>query len=196
MSAKICVEGGGDDAYTLRLCKSAFVRYCEKVVAPLRMPRVVACGSRDEAYRDFTASLTAGNYDLVALLVDSEEPVQTALAIDHLRTRDHWQIPQTSAQQVFLMVQCMESWFLADKDTLEGYYGQNFLRNSLPGRADVEAIPKTTVMASLEHASTPCQKKKYHKTNHGFAILALIDPGLVEAASQHARLFNDFLRSL
>ena len=91
---------------------------------------------------------------------------------------------------------CMESWFLADKDTLESYYGQGFLRNSLPARPKVEAIPKATVMSSLEHASAPCQKKSYHKTNHGFAILALIDPKLIEAASQPAKLFNDFLRSL
>jgi hypothetical protein len=160
------------------------------------MPRIVACGSRDEAYGDFMASLSEGHYDIVALLVDSEDPVQTALAIDHLRNRDHWQIPQTSAQQTFLMVQCMESWFLADKDTLELYYGHKFLRNSLPARANVEAIPKATVMSALEHASEPCQKKKYHKTNHGFAILALIDPLLVGTASRHAKLFNDFLCSL
>lgn len=196
MSAKICIEGGGDDAFVLRLCKSAFVRYCERVVTPGQMPRIVASGSRDEAYRDFMASIAQGNYDLVALLVDSEDPVRATLAIDHLRNRDHWQIPQSSAQQIFLMVQCMESWFLADKGTLETYYGQGFLRNSLPGRANVEAIPRAEVMSSLEHATAPCQKKRYHKTNHGFAILALIDPLLIEAASLHAKLFNDFLRGL
>jgi hypothetical protein len=196
VSAKICIEGGGNHEYTLRTCKSAFVRYCEKVVAPMRMPRIVASGSRDEAYGDFMASLSKGDYDVVALLVDSEDPVRTALAIDHLRSRDHWQIPQTSANHMFLMVQCMESWFLADKDTLENYYGQGFLRNSLPARPNIEEIPKATVMSALEHASAPCQKKSYHKTNHGFAILALVKPMLVEAASQHAKLFNDFLRSL
>lgn len=196
MSAKICIEGGGNDAYTLRTCKSAFVRYCEKVVSPMRMPRIVACGSRDEAYGDFTASLAKGDYDLVALLVDSEDPVQTALAIDHLRQRDNWQLPQTSAQQIFLMTQCMESWFLADKNTLEEYYDHRFLRNSLPARANVESVPKATVLSSIEHASAPCQKKSYHKSKHGFAILALIDPRLVEAASQHAMLFNNFLRNL
>lgn len=196
MSVKICVEGGGNNAFTLRVCKSAFVRYCEKVVTARPMPKIVACGSRDEAYRDFTTSLSEGHYDLVALLVDSEEPVQTKLAIDHLRNRDHWQLPQTSTHQIFLMTQCMESWFLADKEALEQYYGQGFLRNSLPARVNVEEISKTEVMTSLEHASAPCQKKKYHKTNHGFAILALINPALVEAASQHASLFNDFLRRL
>jgi hypothetical protein len=196
VSVKICIEGGGNDVYTLRTFKSACVQYCEKVVAPLRMPRIVACGSRDDAYRDFRTSLSVGDYDVVALLVDSEDPVQTALAIDHLRNRDHWQIPQSSTQQIFLMTQCMESWFLADKNTLEQYYGHGFLRNSLPGQANVEAISKTTVMSRLEHASAPCKKGKYHKTNHGFAILALIDPKLVEGASQHARLFNDFLRGL
>jgi hypothetical protein len=196
VSAKICIEGGGNDAYTLRVCKSAFVRYCEKVVAPMSTPRIVACGSRDEAYSDFMASLDKGEYDVVALLVDSEDPVRTASAIDHLRNRDHWTIPQSSAEQMFLMVQCMESWLLADKDNLEKFYGHEFLRASLPARTNVEAIPKTDVMSSLEHASTPCQKKKYHKTKHGFAILASINPMLVEAASQHAKLFNNFLRSL
>ena len=90
----------------------------------------------------------------------------------------------------------MESWFLADKDALAGYYGQRFLRNSLPNRPNVEDIPKTDVMAGLEHASQQCQKGKYHKTRHGFAILALINPALVECASLHAKSFHDFLRTL
>jgi hypothetical protein len=196
VTVKICVEGGGNDAYTLRICKTAFVRYCEKLVPPGKMPRIVACGSRNDTYNDFMTSVADKNYDLVGLLVDSEEPVVAPTTTAHLKELDGWVIPKDSSQTIFLMVQCMESWFIADRQTLFDYYDQYFQRNALPARTDVEAIPKTTLMYTLEHATRKCQKKKYHKTQHGFAILALLDPGRVEAASPHAKLFNNFLRGL
>ena len=40
------------------------------------------------------------------------------------------------------MVQCMEAWFLADKDSLAAYYGNNFKQNALPARPDIENIAK------------------------------------------------------
>lgn len=196
MRVKICVEGGGNDVSTLRAFKSAFVQYCEKLVKPGRMPRIVAGGPRDDAYKDFIRSLSDSNYDVVGLLVDSEDPVHAASAIEHLRARDHWNIPTSSAKQIFLMTQCMESWFLADREALIRFYDEHFLENSLPARSDIEQIAKSTVLGSLEHATQHCQKRRYHKTRHGFAILALIDPNRIESASPHAKQFNDFLRNL
>jgi hypothetical protein len=84
------------------------------------------------------------------------------------------------------MVQVMEAWFLADQHALADYYGQGFLRNSLPRQRNFEQIDKDRVLTALRHASTPTQKGPYHKTRHGFDLLELIDPALVRHASTHA----------
>jgi hypothetical protein len=85
----------------------------------------------------------------------------------------------------------MESWFLADVRTLSEYYGQGFLINSFPGRPNIEEIPKRDVEQALDHATRLTQKGVYHKTRHGFELLANIDPAKVRAASGHAqRLFE------
>jgi hypothetical protein len=94
------------------------------------------------------------------------------------------------------MVQAMEAWFLADRDTLAAYYGQGFRLNALPGdERHIEAISKDDLVPSLEQATSDTKTKgQYHKTRHGFALLALIDPAKVEAGSQYAAVFHRFLR--
>jgi len=84
------------------------------------------------------------------------------------------------------MVQVMESWFLADRNELAQYYGQEFLLASLPGQPNVELISKQDVFSALQHASAKTQKGQYHKTSHGFDLIERIDPNLVRAASAHA----------
>jgi len=91
----------------------------------------------------------------------------------------------------------MEAWFLADRNALVRFYGKDFLIRNLPGsETNVEAILKDDLEPSLNHAASPTQKEEYHKTKHGFEILAMIDPSKVEAGSPHAKSFHDFLRSL
>ena len=93
------------------------------------------------------------------------------------------------------MVQCMESWFLADKDALAEYFGQGFLRNSLPGQANIELIRKIDVLNALEHAAGPTTQRHYHKTDHGYELLGLISPTKVGNASQHAQTLHALLAS-
>jgi hypothetical protein len=89
----------------------------------------------------------------------------------------------------------MEAWFLADKDVLGQFWGQRFLPGLLPPRLDIEQVPKVELSHALREASRKTQKGAYHKTRHGFAILALIDPYRVRAASPHAgRLFDVLIR--
>ena len=87
------------------------------------MPRVVVCGGRSLAYRDFcVAQAKADPQFLPVLLVDSESPVTQPDPWEHIRLRagDAWQRPTgASADQLHLMVQTMEAWFHADKDVLE-----------------------------------------------------------------------------
>ncbi len=91
------------------------------------------------------------------------------------------------------MVQAMEAWFLADRAALERFYGTGFRRNSLPG-SEVEAIRKEDLEPSLKRASKETSKGEYHKTRHGFALLALIDPSKIENSSPNAAALHQFLR--
>ena len=93
------------------------------------------------------------------------------------------------------MVQAMEAWFLADREALKAFYGTGFLAKSLPGTAAaIESIPKIDLEPRLNHAAKPTSKGEYHKTKHGFALLALIDPSRVEIASPYAAALHQFLR--
>jgi hypothetical protein len=136
--------------------------------------------------------------DICVLLVDAEDHVTAARPSEHLTARDGWVFPALRANQVFLMVQAMEAWLLADREALKTFYGTGFLAKSLPGDPEkIEKIPKGKLESSLRHASKPTKTKgEYHKTRHGFALLALIDPNKVGQGSPHADSFHQFLRGL
>jgi hypothetical protein len=126
--------------------------------------------------------------DYVLLLVDSEEALSTDVW-RHLasRTGDGWQKPHDMGDdKAYLMVQVMESWFLADPEFLGGYFGNGFSRAALPSRNNLEEIPKQDVYSSLENAAKKTKKQRYHKTRDGFPILAGISPDLVRRSSPQA----------
>jgi len=198
VSMQIFVEGGGDAKTTLTKCRQGFAEYCAKLAPHKHRPSIVACGGRQQAFDRFrTAILNSGTGEQFALLVDSEGPVTSRTAVEHLQTRDGWDFASLRNFDVFLMVQAMEAWFLADRETLAAFYDGGFLANRLPGSAtSIEIIPKDDLEPKLKHASRQTQKGEYHKTKHGFAILAQLDPSKVGNASAQARDFNQFLRVL
>ena len=199
MSVRIYVEGGGDNKDTLKRCSEGFASYCQKLVSANHRPKIVACGGRDEAFKRFKTAVDSSQAgDVCALLVDAEAPVCFASSVQHLQERDHWNFPALVRHKVFLMVQAMEAWFLADRQALADFYNGGFLANSLPGsHTNVEAVQKGDLERALIHASRLTKTKgEYHKVKHGFALLALIDPARVAGASPHAKLFNEFLAGL
>jgi len=186
VNVRIYVEGGFQGS-TKTNCRRAFRSFFEKVL-PTGSFKVIASGSRSDAFQDFSAALKGNPGDYIVLLVDSEEAVH-ASPWQHLRARDgdKWQRPAGAHDdQAHLMVQAMESWFLADRQTLASYYGQGFLVGALPRQPNVELVSKPAVLSALEHASRKTQKGLYHKTRHGFDLLEQIDPARVSSASGHA----------
>jgi hypothetical protein len=88
----------------------------------------------------------------------------------------------------------MEAWLLADRETLEGFYGQGFVMGALPANPNVEQVPKLQVEEGLRNASRHAKTKgEYHKTRHGFDLLARIDAGKVRRASTYAERLCDVL---
>jgi len=186
VSVSVFVEGGGRQAKTQTACRKAFRLFFEKVLGDRPKPRIVASGSRDEAYRDFCRALENDPGSFPVLLVDSEGPVPAGRsATAHLQERER-QWTGLQEGRVFPMVQCMEAWFLADIPAVAGYYGRGFRASALPGNPDIERIPKRDMMDGLHDATRATGKGAYHKTRHGFDILERIDPGGVQRRSGHA----------
>ncbi len=62
----------------------------------------------------------------------------------------------------------------------------------VPNRLDVENISKQELENTLAHASRDTTKGAYDKS-HGFALIGLLDPAKVRAASPRAAQFFDKL---
>ena len=178
MSGIIYIEGGGDRADGRARCRAGFRQLLENCGFKGRMPRLIICGSRNSAYDDFRdAHENGGTADYIALLVDSEEPVSDINAPwNHLRQRDGWpRPPGADDEQVLLMTTCMETWIVADRDTLAAHYGQCLQTSALPPTDNLESRRRDDVQRSLEHATRECPQP-YAKGPHSFAILGRLNP--------------------
>ena len=140
--------------------------------------KIVVCGGRDRAFRDWTKQPLDARYPIRILLVDAEGPVSGGVRA-HLERRDSWKIPKAKEGNVHLMVQTMETWIAADRPALADYYGDRFLASALPVAEDLEATPKDSIQKELTRATKPSQKGAYHKTRHAPDLLGRIDPDLV-----------------
>ena len=199
MSVKVYVEGGGDSNQLRRQCRGGFREFFSKAGLEGHMPRVVACGSRQRAYDQFCAAINdaeAGSF--IVLLVDSEAAVASGDSPwEHLRKRDNWTQPSVAVDDTAqLMVQCMEAWFVADRQSLGAYFDKDFKAAALPARDDVEAIAKDDLLRTLKQATMPCSKGKgtYNKGRHSFELLGCLDPSKVLDSSCHARRLIDALK--
>ena len=195
VKAQLYVEGGGHKTQRAR-CRKAFQVFFKKAGLQGRLPRAFASGNRDKAYDAFCTALTAKKVDFAILLVDSEKAVDPNVASrSYLRQAGLDKLANVHDDQVHLMVQCMEAWFLADLKSLENYFGRNFSANALPKEGNVEVIPKDDLLDRIKLATRKTRNNKaYDKGDDTFRILEILDPELVCKASPRAKHLIDVLR--
>ena len=188
MKARVYVEGGGNGRTLRQACRQGFSAFFRKAGFAERMPAVVACGSREQAYDRFCTAIAERASHFVVLLVDGEGPVNDT-PWTHLKQRDGWERPGGATDRnAHLMVQVMESWFLADRDCLDRYFGSGFSANALPApQRDVEDIAKADIEKALRESTRQSRKGRYAKGQDSFALLGQIDAAKVVSASSHAR---------
>ena len=193
VSMRLYVEGGGGGKTQKIACRKGFTGFLGKAGLQGRMPRIVACGSRNAAYDSFSTA-NAHEDETSMLLVDAEGQVTAQGSWQHLKIRDNWDQPSNATDgQCHLMVQVMESWFLADVDTLRSFYGQGFRPQDLPKNPKVEEVSKQDVFDGLAQATHNTQKASYKKGMHSFEILEKLDPAKIRTASNHADRFMNTL---
>lgn len=196
MKVIVYVEGGGGERATKARCREGFSELLAKAAPGKQRPRIVASGGRNNTFRDFVTGSKANPDALVLLLVDAEAPVTAADPWSHLQMQEGWRPALVDAtDRAHLMVQVMEAWFLADRSALAAYYGQGFQSKALPEHTNPEQVDKATLHRALVAATKNSRTKGvYHKTRHGFELLALIAPERVAATSPHAQRFFHVLR--
>ena len=205
-SISIYLEGGGDTAGSraaLRQGMDAFLQPLKQAARDKSLRwKLVACGSRGEAYNGFRNAVDKGNADgVIVLLVDAEDDVNQS-ASEHLRNRDDWDFSFATEtgvhldEVVHLMVQTMETWIVADPLTLGVYYGQGFRKSSLSRAQNLETVSKNEIARGLREATKKTQKGPYHKINHAGDLMRRIDTESVKGRCRHCRLLFEKLGQL
>jgi hypothetical protein len=197
----IFVEGGAVGFPNLnKKCRLGFSEFFKKLAIETKL-EIVACGSRQNAHKDFRNKMKKlKNDEHCILLVDSETPINSTGVWQHVSLRKgdtHWEKPNNASDEhLHFMVECMESWFMADKPKLADYYGNGFKLNALPQHTDIEAIAKQDLYSGLEQATRNTTKGKYSKAGHSFEILSKIDATKVIDNSFYAKRLRDTLKDL
>lgn len=199
MRTYIYIEGGGDSKELHVRCRQGFRQLLERCGFSGRMPRLVACGGRSAAYGDFKTAHESNKAEYVAMLIDSEKPVSNPEETwDHLRNCDRWERPDgADDEQVLFMTTCMETWIVADRDTLRQHYGSNLQESALPSLISLEQGNRQDIQEGLKRATRNCSNA-YQKGKRSFEILGKLEPETMEShlpAFQRAkRILNEKLQ--
>jgi hypothetical protein len=192
VSGTIYLEGGGDSKELHTRCREGFRKLFERCGFQGRMPRLVACGGRGAAFDDFKiAHGKKSGSDLVAMLIDSEDPPDSPLSPwQHLKNRDGWDRPSRAyAYQVLFMVTCMETWILADRATLAEHYGSKLQTSALPPLTGLESMLRHDFHEKLMHSTRKCSNA-FQKGRRSFEVLAKLAPGILRKhLSSFARMY-------
>ena len=195
VKVKIFIEGGGSGETPDKDFRQAWAKFFAAAGLTGQMPKVVRGEGRNKTFGKFRNELRKRIPDVIAiLLVDSEGPVAPGLtAWQHLHARDGWRQPPTAADSsAYLMVQFMETWFLADREALRQYFAPSFNENPFREWPSLEAVPRDTVLRTLEQATGG----RYRKGKVSFQLIGRISPDQVAAACPHAQQLLDYLRTL
>ena len=196
MKYRLYIEGGGNSASESAQFRKAWSEFFRKAGLSGKLPSIVRGGGRNRTFDQFkTAVANPKKNELPLLLVDSETAVAAEHSVwQHLGSKDNWDQPTgTDDRQAFLMVQVMETYFVADRSSLKRFFGSDFNADRIPQWPNLETIPKETVFNALADATRECITP-YRKGKLSFELLAQVNPKIVANACPHAKDLLDTLK--
>lgn len=200
MKVKLYIEGGGSGPVQDTLFRAGWAAFFEKAgLGKIRkMPSTFRGGSREQTFDAYKRAVQTRRPDeLPILLVDSEDILVDGLSgWDHLAARDGWQRPRGAGDEdAFLMVACMEAWFVADREALSKFFVDCWRAKALPQWPDLERVEKGNLLQALARATNDGAVKRYSKGRTSFELLKVIDPGIVQQRCPSARKLIERLRN-
>lgn len=195
VSIKIYIEGGGEGKDLDSRFREAWTKFFKAAGFEGKMPRPVRGKGRGNTYDLFSTAIQNNqSKDLPLLLLDSEDALAANHSTwQHLKTRDGFDKPnKANDEHAYLMVHVMETWLLADIESLQTYFGSKFKPAKIPAWTDLEAVPKPNIFEALKNATADCEKQ-YGKGKISFEVLGSIDPKKVKERCPNAKRFLDYL---
>ena len=197
----IYVEGGGNRDDTKTLLRQGFREFFRDLEAIARERnigwRIVACGSREGAYRAFKIALGANPTAFNILLVDAEEAVERPpwlhLAQRDGRQRATFRQSQGKRKRLRLPASCHAERSEASRPgPFAGAQGDRVQQL----RPDQARIVGFGPFAGAQGDRVPTTGQgEYHKIRHGTQLLTRINPAIVRAACPHCeRIFTTLSR--
>ncbi len=194
-SACIYIEGGarGADSKHVNIrCIEAFHKLLGRMEFSGRQPKLVASGGRAAVFRDFRSAHKATEADFIAMWIDSEEPISNINAawahLENVKTVTKWDRPDGALdEQVLFMTTCMETWILADRETMREHFRQGFNENQLPAMNAIEGRSRDDVQARLVSATKNCQNA-YEKGKRSYVIVGKLNPDALRQLSSFSRV--------
>jgi hypothetical protein len=93
-------------------------------------------------------------------------------------------------QRCHLMVCMMESWIVADWETLSHHFSK--ARVTLQNYPNIEIVPK----AEINHIMETVSQHHYHKIHDGLRLLEKLDADVVQQKAPHCRRLFDTLNEI
>ena len=186
----VFVEGGGkkgrhgNGSAALRKGFNALLRHQQAAALDKGFEWELAmCGGGAEAIKAFCDAACRKSGDILALLVDSEAPVENSAPrgrVAHLVRHDKAQgLLQVDPSAAHLMTQSMEAWIIADCDALEKYYGSAFAMKPHSHDRELDDLSTSTLLEVLKKATAGTPKKAYRKVDNSAELLRTIRPEIV-----------------
>lgn len=154
---------------------------------------VVRGKGRADTFRKFKSSRETYPHDLCVLLVDSEGPVAPKQGVWDVvanRRGDQWiKPPWAGGRHLYLIVQFIETWLVADPDALRSFFKGGFAPEKLP-TTNLEQQSKSKIEQALKAATRSTAKGAYRHVD-ATLIMEKVRPEKVKTLSHGRRLFSN-----